>query len=58
VAHSILGIAWHLLSRGQPYTDLGANYFVRRQTHQAYRDRLVRQLERMGHKVTLVPTGA
>jgi hypothetical protein len=27
VAHSILVIAWHLLSRGEPYTDLGADYF-------------------------------
>jgi transposase len=58
VAHSILVIAWHLLTRGEPYTDLGADYFVKRQTHQAYRDRLVRQLERMGHKVTLEPTAA
>jgi transposase len=58
VAHSILVIAWHLLSRGEPYTDLGADYFVKRQTHQAYRDRLVRQLERMGHKVILEPTAA
>jgi hypothetical protein len=58
VAHSILVIAWYLLSRGEPYADLGADYFVRRQSHQAYRDRLVRQLERMGHKVTLEPTAA
>ena len=58
VGHSILVIAWHLLSRGEPYTDLGADYFVKRQTHQAYRDRLVRQLERMGHKVTLEPSAA
>jgi transposase len=47
VAHSILVIAWHLLSRGEPYTDLGADYFVKGQAHQAYQDRLVRQLERM-----------
>jgi hypothetical protein len=52
VAHSILVIAWQLLTSGQPYTDLDADSFVRRQTHQAYPDRLVRQLERMGHKVT------
>ena len=58
VAHSILVIVWHLLSRGEPYTDLGADYFLKRQSHQAYRDRLVRQLERMGHKVTLEPTAA
>jgi transposase len=51
-------IAWHLLSRGEPYTDLGADDFVKRQSHQGYRDRLVRHLERMGHKVTLEPTAA
>jgi hypothetical protein len=46
VAHSILVIAWHLLTRNQPYTDLGADYFLERQTSEAYRNRLVRQLER------------
>jgi transposase len=55
VAHSILVIAWHLLTRNQPYTDLGADYFLERQTSEAYKNRLVRQLERMGHKVTLEP---
>jgi hypothetical protein len=48
VAHSILVIAWHLLTRNQPYTDLGADYFLERQTSEAYKNRLVRQLERMG----------
>jgi transposase len=55
VAHSILVIAWHLLTRNQPYTDLGADYFLERQHSEAYKNRLVRQLERMGHKVTLEP---
>jgi transposase len=54
-AHSILVIAWHLLTRNQPYTDLGADYFLERQHSEAYRNRLVRQLERMGPKVTLEP---
>jgi transposase len=58
VAHSILVIAWHLLTRNQPYTDLGADYFLERQNSEAYRNRLVRQLERMGHKVTLEPAQA
>jgi hypothetical protein len=31
VGHSILVIAWHLLSRGEPYTDLGADDFVKGQ---------------------------
>jgi transposase len=55
VAHSILVIAWHLLTRNQPYSDLGADYFMDRQSSQAYSNRLVRQLERMNYKVTLEP---
>jgi transposase len=51
----VLVIAWHLRTRNQPYTDLGADYFLERQTSEAYQNRLVRQLERIGHKVTLEP---
>jgi transposase len=58
VAHSILVIAYYLLERGEPYSDLGADYFLDRQTSEAYKNRLVRQLERMGHKVTLEPADA
>ena len=46
-------VAYYLLSREEPYSDLGADYFVKRQSKQAYTNKLVRQLERMGHKVTL-----
>jgi transposase len=57
VAHTILISAYHILSRDTPYEDLGDDYFHRRQTHQAerYKNRLVHQLERLGHKVTLEP---
>ena len=55
VAHSILVIAWHLLTRNEPYSDLGVDYFMDRQSSQAYTNRLVRQLERMNHKATLEP---
>jgi transposase len=58
VAHSILVIAYYLLERGEPYSDLGADYFLQRQSSEAYKHRLVRQLERMGHRVTLEPTDA
>jgi transposase len=60
VAHSILVCAYHMLERGVPYTDLGEDYFVQRQAEHAdrYRKRLVRQLERMGHKVSLEPLPA
>lgn len=55
VGHSILVIAWHLLSTGEPYTDLGGDYFDKRRTSTAHQRRLVAQLEAMGHKVTLEP---
>jgi transposase len=57
VAHSILVAAYYMLERGVPYHDLGEDYFHRRQAEHAerYKNRLVRQLERLGHKVTLEP---
>lgn len=54
VAHSILAIAWHLLSEGVNYEDLGADYFVGRDA-EAARRRAIRQLERLGHRVILEP---
>ena len=56
-AHSILVAAWHILSQEVPYHDLGDDYFIRRQAEHAerYRNRLIHQLERLGHKVTLEP---
>jgi transposase len=53
VAHAILVVAYHLLQRGQPYADLGGDYFAQRQHKDTYQRRLVRQLERMGYEVTL-----
>ena len=55
VGHSILVIAWHLLSTGETYTDLGGDYFDNRRTSPARQRRLVAQLEAMGHRVTLEP---
>jgi transposase len=56
VGHSILVIAYHLLDRDQPYSDLGADYFIGRQNAEAYKRRLIRPLERMGHTVAIEPT--
>jgi transposase len=58
VGHSILVIAWHLLSSGETYNDLGGDYFDRRRNSPARQRRLVAQLEAMGHKVTLEPAAA
>jgi transposase len=58
VAHSILVIAYHVLDRGQPYAELGGDWLLKRESASAHTKRLVRQLERMGHKVTLEPADA
>ena len=55
VGHSILVVAWHLLSTGETYTDLGGDYFDKRRNSTAHQKRLVAQLEAMGHRVTLEP---
>ena len=52
VAHSILVAAWHMLSTGETYRDPGGDYYVRRDPVRATK-RLVAQLERLGHTVTL-----
>lgn len=47
-----------MLERNVPYDELGDDYFHRRERERAdrYTRRLVRQLERLGHDVTLQPT--
>jgi transposase len=54
VAHSLLVIAYHVLTRHEPYRDLGPNYFDERDT-QAVTRRAVRRLEKLGFTVTLAP---
>ena len=58
VAHSILVIAYHVLQRGQPYNELGGDYFIERQNKDAYQRRLVKQLQRMGYEVALTTHAA
>jgi len=58
VGHSILIVAYHVLERGQPYSELGEDYLLLRHSTEAYTNRLVRQLERLGHKVNLEPLPA
>jgi transposase len=55
VGHSILVISYHLLTRGQEYSDLGANYFDERD-RSAVQRRCVKRLEKLGFKVALQPT--
>jgi transposase len=52
VAHAILVIAYHLLSRQDVYRELGAAYLDQRNT-EATKKRLVRRLEALGYQVSL-----
>jgi transposase len=52
VKHSMICACWHMLSTGELYHDLGGDYFRRRDPERQTR-RLVAQLERLGHSVTL-----
>jgi transposase len=52
VGHSILTAVWHMLQTGELYHDLGADYYTRRDPDRLTK-RLVRQLEALGHRVTL-----
>jgi transposase len=53
VAHSILIASYHILKDDVPYHDLGGDYFARRADPERIAKRLVAQLERLGHTVTL-----
>jgi transposase len=57
VAHSLVVILYHMLTRHEPYQDLGADYFERRNPEQLAR-RLVRQGAKLGYQVTLTPIPA
>jgi len=56
VAHSLLDVIWHLLTTGQVFADLGADYFTSRQDKEHQTRRLVRQLEKLGYTVQLAAT--
>lgn len=56
VARSILVIAWHLLNDPDArYVDLGSDYHARRLDPDRKTRDLVRQLQALGHAVTLAP---
>jgi transposase len=52
VKHTMICAIWHMLSTGETYRDLGGDYFTSRDPERQTK-RLVRQLERLGHHVTL-----
>jgi transposase len=54
VGHSILTAIWHMLTNGELYNDLGSDYFTDHNPDRATK-RLVRQLQALGHNVTIEP---
>jgi transposase len=57
VKHTMLCAIWHMLSTGETYRDLGGDYYTNRDPERQTR-RLVKQLERLGHHVTLQEAAA
>jgi transposase len=58
VAHTMLVIAWHVLAENNPYAELGADFFTRREDPEAHARRLARQIEKLGFQVTIEPQAA
>jgi transposase len=54
VAHTILTIAYYVISRGEGYRELGGDYLERADS-EGLKRYLVRKLERLGQKVTIEP---
>jgi transposase len=54
IAHAIMGSVFYMLSRNEPYHELGANYFDERR-REFIVDRLTRRIERLGYRVHLEP---
>jgi transposase len=50
-AHSLVVMIYHMLSRHEPYHDLGGGFFEEREPHERER-RLARHLESLGYTVT------
>lgn len=57
VAASILTAIYHIILRGTPYQDMGADYFDHRST-EAKANRLVAQLTKLGYDVQVQPLAA
>ena len=54
VAHTLLVMCYQVLKKGQPYQELGPDYLDQLEPGRRTRQ-VVRQLESLGHKVTLEP---
>jgi hypothetical protein len=57
VGHTILVVAYHLLTDATAYRDLGPDYYDQRDRQHVTR-RLVRRIEALGYEVSLSPVSA
>lgn len=57
VAHSMLVAVYHVLKTGQPYAELGVDYFDKLNATRIERHH-IRRLEQLGYTVTLTPIAA
>lgn len=57
VARTILQAAWHILSKGVDYKELGGDYFDRMNSEQT-KNKLIKRLEKLGYEVDLKPKQA
>jgi transposase len=58
IAHTLIVIIWNVLANDSPYTDLGADFYDRRNDPQRETRRLITKLEALGHTVTIEPAAA
>ncbi len=60
IAHTLLKIAYQVLSSGRPYEDLGADFYTKRESPGQRRAYLLRQLEKLspGCTITITPAEA
>jgi transposase len=53
IAHTMVVIAWHMLTNGETYRELGEDYYTRNQDPEQRARRLTRQLEQLGYNVEI-----
>jgi hypothetical protein len=60
IAHTLLKIAYQVLKSGQPYQDLGADFYTRRESPGQRQAWLLRQLQKLnpGATITIAPPEA
>jgi transposase len=57
IMHQLLKVIYHILTTGEPYRELGADYYETTTTKRTVH-RLTKRLERLGYTVTLSPAAA